>query len=43
MAATLSGTPPEEIRKRIERFRIPIVLVDVNPYEGSQLPPNVYL
>jgi ABC-type sugar transport system substrate-binding protein len=42
VAATLSGTTPEEIRKRIERFRVPIVLVDVNPYDGIQLPPNVY-
>jgi ABC-type sugar transport system substrate-binding protein len=42
IAATLSGIEPEEIRKRIARFRIPIVLVDVNPYEGGPLPANVY-
>jgi ABC-type sugar transport system substrate-binding protein len=42
VAPTLSGIQPDEIRKRIERFRIPIVIMDVNPFEGGPLPPNVY-
>jgi ABC-type sugar transport system substrate-binding protein len=38
IAPTLAGVEIDEIRKRLDRFRIPIVLVDVNPYDGVTLP-----
>jgi ABC-type sugar transport system substrate-binding protein len=41
IAATLSGIEAADIRERVERFRIPIVLVDINPYEGEKLPAHV--
>jgi DNA-binding LacI/PurR family transcriptional regulator len=42
VAPTLAGVKAQEIRKCLSFFRIPIVLVDVDPYGGTSLPDNVY-
>ena len=42
IAPTLAGINSEEVRARIARFRIPIVIVDLNPFEDGNLPDKVY-
>jgi ABC-type sugar transport system substrate-binding protein len=42
IAPTLSGVNPDELRARIARFRIPIVLVDINPFDGASLPDKAF-
>jgi DNA-binding LacI/PurR family transcriptional regulator len=42
VAATLSGVKAQDIRRTLSFFRIPIVVVDVDPYRGMTLPDNIY-
>jgi ABC-type sugar transport system substrate-binding protein len=42
IAPTLSGINLDELRARIARFRIPIVLVDINPFEGTTMPEKTF-
>ena len=41
IAPTLKDIAVEELTERVDRFEIPIVLVDINPYRDSKLPEGV--